>query len=149
MIKELYVRGELAEAGMRIQTNQEEPGILKYWREPHKAGSTGRVYITLDHTPDKTREYFPGVIGGKWVDNIDLVYDEIGKDFQDFDFDNTTNPNTPPDWEFVTSSESSNIEGFEIQIEGVDKIQNLSEVDEFVYVRRSTVLTRYVFKRKK
>lgn len=63
----LLVNGKPAEKGMEVTTFRGEKYILEDWREPHKAGSTGRVYCKkkgeLFHN-----EWFPGVIGAEFVE---------------------------------------------------------------------------------
>ena len=41
------------------------------FREPHKPSSTGRVYVKHDDH-GWSSEYFPGVIGAKWVEEVEL-----------------------------------------------------------------------------
>lgn len=42
-----------------------EVATVTGWREPHKAGSSGRVYVKVNN---KDREFFPSVIGAHWIE---------------------------------------------------------------------------------
>lgn len=57
--------GEDVKAGDRTETFRGEPCTVKYIVEPHKSASTGRVCLEFS---DWKHEYFPGVIGAKWID---------------------------------------------------------------------------------
>jgi len=61
--------GEEVKAGDRTETFRGEPCTVKYVVEPHKPSSTGRV--CLEFSDDWKHEYFPGVIGAKWIDRED------------------------------------------------------------------------------
>lgn len=61
----LLINGQNAEAGMEVETFRKEKGILLYWREPHKPSSSGHVYVLLNGE-NTEREFYPGVIGGKF-----------------------------------------------------------------------------------
>jgi hypothetical protein len=56
--------GKEVTEGDELQTFRGEWVILESWREPHKEGSTGRVYVI--HADGGTREYFPSVVGLVW-----------------------------------------------------------------------------------
>lgn len=43
---------------------------VQYFREPHKAGSTGKVTVETVNTGLR-REYFVGIIGAAWVERED------------------------------------------------------------------------------
>ena len=40
------------------------------YREPHKAGSTGRVYVKRWGSTTEL-EYFPSVVGARWIERTD------------------------------------------------------------------------------
>lgn len=59
--------GEPVKVGDIVKTFRDDVVQVESIREPHHAGSTGRVYVrSLDHST--LREYFPGVIDAKWVE---------------------------------------------------------------------------------
>ena len=66
-MKLVDANGQDAQYGKQYPDFRGELCILVDARPPHKASSTGRVYVksAFDATP---REYFPGVIGMKWVE---------------------------------------------------------------------------------
>ena len=68
----LEINGKRVEIGDTIKTFRGEPGILKSIVVPHKAGSTGRVYVELDESESQwDSEFFPSVIGAEWVGRTD------------------------------------------------------------------------------
>ena len=62
----LVINEKVAEAGMEVETFRGEKGILLCWKEPHKPSSSGHVYVLLNGEEDE-REFYPGVIGGKFI----------------------------------------------------------------------------------
>lgn len=52
--------------GEQVETSRGETFTITGGSPPHHSGSTGRVWVT-DDTGNGTREYFPTVIGAKWV----------------------------------------------------------------------------------
>jgi len=57
--------------GAECETFRGERCVLKGGRPPHKPGSTGRVYVAMEGEegePGFESEYFPGVIGAKWIE---------------------------------------------------------------------------------
>jgi hypothetical protein len=148
MRKRLFIRDVLAKEGMKVTTNDGEEGILTYWKEPHKTGSTGRVYVDLLGR-STVSEFFPGVIGGVWKNDLDEIYDEIGKEFQDFDFTKENPPGKPPVGWMVKAKREEEIINLEIQIPEKDRELPLDKINKFRYVKKSQALTYYVFTRKK
>lgn len=63
---QLMIDGKPAEVGMKVKDFRGEEHTLVGWREPHKSSSTGRVYCKTEGK-EYTNEWFPGVIGGKFV----------------------------------------------------------------------------------
>ena len=51
-------------AGETVETSRGELMTITGGNPPHKPGSTGRVYVSEDGS---SREYFPSVIGAKWI----------------------------------------------------------------------------------
>ena len=61
----LYIGEKEAVIGQGVVCHNGGKAILTGWTEPHKPSSSGRVNIRF---PDgSTGEYFPGVIGGKFI----------------------------------------------------------------------------------
>ena len=65
-MKLLNQQGQPLKAGDIVQTFRGEAYRFDFGREPHKAGSTGRVYVTPLEGGSQ-REFFPSVIGAAWV----------------------------------------------------------------------------------
>lgn len=148
MRKRLFIRGVLAKEGMKVTTNDGIEGILTYWREPHKTSSTGRVYVDMIGK-NSISEFFPGVIGGEWKNDLDEIYDIIGKEFQDFDFSKENPPGKPPAGWMVKAKRQEEIINLEIQIPEKDRELPFEKIDKFRYVKKSQAFTNYVFTRKK
>lgn len=151
----LYVRGVPAETGMEVTMNNSEKGKLVDWRRPHKPSSTGRVYVSVENSTS-VREYFPSVIGAEWRKDIDMVYEEIGKEFEDFNFD-TTGTAVFGDW-LVRVEESAEVDHLEIKIPDEETLfpensendpAKLSDINNFTYAKKSQVTTNYIFTRRK
>ena len=56
--------------GVTVTSGNNDLYRLDGGKAPHKPGSTGRVYVTLmDYgaSPGSQREYYPSVVGAKWV----------------------------------------------------------------------------------
>lgn len=62
----LTIDGKEVKIGDKAVTFRGENVIVTGMREPHKPSSTGRVYV--QHENGDEREYFPTVIGAKWVE---------------------------------------------------------------------------------
>ncbi len=45
---------------------------IRYFREPHKPSSSGKVSVDIVNT-DGEREFYVGVIGAEWIDREDRV----------------------------------------------------------------------------
>lgn len=148
-MKKLFIRGVLAEVGMEVETKDGKKGILTDWKEPHKIGSTGRVYIQFEDQ-HRTSEFFPGVVGGEWVKLVDLLYDEIGKEFEDFDFEIDPIRCKPPKGWRVKTVQSTDIDYMEIELPEDLDMENppkLNSINRFTYVKHSKVTTNYIFTR--
>lgn len=48
-----------------------EAVVVTGWREPHHAGSTGRVYVKFMNDSGWVTEFYPSVINAKWVERND------------------------------------------------------------------------------
>jgi len=66
----LMINGKEAVIGQEVTTFCGKKGTLTRIDKPHKPSSTGRVYID-DEDGNFMGEYFPGVIGGKWIERED------------------------------------------------------------------------------
>ena len=53
--------------GDKVKTFRGDEVQVESFREPHHAGSTGRVYVRHSGATYAS-EYFPGVIGACWID---------------------------------------------------------------------------------
>ena len=51
--------------------NHDTPMTVKRITEPHKPGSTGRVYVRPLGEDRGGAEYFPSVIGAEWIERTD------------------------------------------------------------------------------
>lgn len=61
----LIVNGKEATIGMELISFRGEKATLISWREPHKIGSTGKVYVEWEN---KCRgEYYPDVFNGEFI----------------------------------------------------------------------------------
>jgi len=63
--------GVPVEAGDVVVCRDDETWVVAdpIGREPHKPGSTGRVYVEEPHKNDTwTREFFPSVFDMQWTD---------------------------------------------------------------------------------
>jgi len=149
----LLIHGVPAVEGMEVITGNGEKGILTSWSEPHKAGSTGRVYVKIEGK-SRSSEYFPSVVGGKWENELDELYNKIGKEFEDYDFSAKPFGKPPLGWD-VEVEEKTNIEYLEIVLHNDDDdddeenvVPKLEEIKTFTYIKNSQVLTTYTFTRK-
>jgi hypothetical protein len=61
--------GEQMQRDARVQTFRGEKAILLGWKPPHRPGSTGRVYVEFVEDMARLHEFFPSVIGCKFVDD--------------------------------------------------------------------------------
>jgi len=59
--------GKEATKNMQVRTFRGELCKLTGWEEPHKASSTGRIYIR-EKGATADRAYFPGVCGLRFVE---------------------------------------------------------------------------------
>ena len=63
--------GEPVKIGDVVRTmSQDSPLVVRHIQEPHKPASTGRVYVE-PKGGNGWREYFPSVIGAKWIERTD------------------------------------------------------------------------------
>lgn len=63
--------GEPVNVGDVVRTaSQDSPLIVRHIQEPRKPSSTGRVYVE-PKGGEGWREYFPSVIGAKWIERTD------------------------------------------------------------------------------
>lgn len=62
--------GKKLEVGQKVTCFRGEEYTLTDAREPHKPSSTGRVYVRKEGAK-YGREFFPSVIGAKWVSDDD------------------------------------------------------------------------------
>ena len=66
--------GDPVKVGDRIEKGG-EVWVVDSIQEPHHAGSTGRVYVSLPNPNEPknagTRGFFPGVIGAVWIERED------------------------------------------------------------------------------
>ena len=62
----LIIRGKEATVGMELTSFRGEKAKLISLREPHKASSSGRVYVELES--GFKMECFPSVYGGNFVE---------------------------------------------------------------------------------
>ena len=60
-------KGRELVAGDIVKSFRGELYRFDFAREPHKAGSTGRVYVTPCEG-GRQREFFPSVIGAAWIE---------------------------------------------------------------------------------
>lgn len=60
--------GEPVQIGDVIKTFRDETVEVRGIEKPHKAGSTGRVYVIDNEDADFQMSYFPSVIGAVWRD---------------------------------------------------------------------------------
>lgn len=68
--------GAEVKVGDVAKTFRGEEVVISGFREPHKASSSGRVYVKplngrepyAGAPPWATQEYFPGVIGARWIE---------------------------------------------------------------------------------
>ena len=63
--------GEEVRAGDLVSSQDGELFRLDFYREPHKPSSTGRVYVTRMVEQGGQLEFFPSVVGAKWVERED------------------------------------------------------------------------------
>lgn len=59
--------GEEVKVGDPICLSRGEEGKVTYFREPHKAASSGKVTVRMNGS-DYDEEYFVGIINAHWVD---------------------------------------------------------------------------------
>ena len=142
---ELFIKEKKAERGMRVTTVYGENGILEDWSMPGKSNVSGLVYVDFGK-----RKQLLSVenIYGKFVQNLNELYEEIGKKFEDFDFLNLSTP--PPDgWELKMTGEKD-IEYMEITFPEYEELPDkFEDVETFVYVRKTQETTNFIFTRKK
>ena len=62
--------GQLVGLGDKVQLGDSEYSVVRI-SEPYKPSSTGRVYIRPFTQAGGGHEYFPSVIGAKWIDRTD------------------------------------------------------------------------------
>ena len=62
--------GKAVEVGDIVDLGRGEMVSVRYFREPHKAASSGHVSVTTVNS-DRSAEYYVGVIGAVWVDRED------------------------------------------------------------------------------
>lgn len=63
----VYEDGRPVCVGDEVTIHDEEFRVVQA-RAPHKEGSTGRVYVEPADGSDGHYEYFPSVIGARWVE---------------------------------------------------------------------------------
>ena len=63
--------GEEVKAGDLVSSQDGELFRLDFYREPHKPSSTGRVYVTRLVEQGSQLEFFPSVVGAKWIERED------------------------------------------------------------------------------
>lgn len=63
--------GEEVKAGDLVSSQDGELFRLDFYREPHKPSSTGRVYVTRMVEQGGQLEFFPSVVGAKWIERED------------------------------------------------------------------------------
>jgi hypothetical protein len=57
--------------GDDAETFRGEPVVVLGIVKPHKPSSTGRVYVKPADNSGCGQEFFPSVIGAKWIDRTD------------------------------------------------------------------------------
>lgn len=65
-MRKLFINGMEAVRDMEVTTSNGEVGTLVGWREPHKPGSTGRVYVRLPRLSYDC-EWYPSVVSGTFA----------------------------------------------------------------------------------
>jgi hypothetical protein len=61
---------EAVKVGDIAKTFRGETVTVTGFEQPRHSGSTGRVYVKFEGF-EETREFFPGVIGARWIESGD------------------------------------------------------------------------------
>ena len=62
--------GQEVRVGDTVHINN-KPFYIDSVQQPHKPGSTGKVYVTAMNESKTTSGYFPGVVGAVWAGRTD------------------------------------------------------------------------------
>lgn len=62
----LVIKGTEAIKNQKVKTFDGQTYFLVGWTKPHKASSSGRVYVKKNLEDQLSKEFFPSVIGAKF-----------------------------------------------------------------------------------
>lgn len=64
--------GKEVQVGDTVVDRDGEPMEVRYFREPHKPSSEGKISVKSPES-DWTSEYYVSVIGAEWIDREDRI----------------------------------------------------------------------------